>query len=216
MRSRSEHEQQEDSTPIRELQILTEVEANPKITQRELANRVGIALGLTNVLLRNLAQKGYLRITQSSWKRWLYNLTPEGFSHKVRLTVAYVNRVLRDYKGVRQALREQLEPMAFNEESRVAIYGTDEFAELVYLGLKEIRIEEIEIFGPEKTSGSNFLGITVQDVATLKPQNYDRVLIASLGNTDQILSRLQSQGTAQEKLITFFSQMKRWEDRDGG
>ncbi|MQF67766.1 winged helix-turn-helix transcriptional regulator [SAR202 cluster bacterium AD-802-F09_MRT_200m] len=215
MRSRSEHEHIDEAPTSRELRILTEVEATPDITQRELATRVGIALGLTNVLLRNLAQKGYLRITQSGWKRWLYNLTPEGFSHKVRLTVAYIHRVLNDYQGVRQALREQLAPIALHEESRVAIYGTGEFAELVYLGLKEIRIEEIEVFGPAKSSGSSFLGMTVRDIDTLEPQDYDRVLVASLGNTDEILARLQKRGASPEKLITFFAEARVLEGRNG-
>ena len=59
-----------------ELRLLSQVEDSPEVTQRELSQRVGIALGLTNVLLRNLVQKGYIRATQANWKRWIYTLTP--------------------------------------------------------------------------------------------------------------------------------------------
>ena len=74
---RSEDEQQSPVTPsvYRELQLLTEVDETPAVTQRQLSLRVGIALGLTNVLVRNLVQKGYLRVSNATWKSLIYNLT---------------------------------------------------------------------------------------------------------------------------------------------
>ena len=197
----------------RELRLLTEVEGKPEATQRELSQRVGIALGLTNVMFRNLAQKGYLRVTQAHWKRWLYALTPEGFSHKIRLTVAYIHRVLDHYQNVRQTLREQLEPLALNAESRVAIYGTGEFAELVYLGLKEIGIEEIDVFDTKYPIGRRLLGMSVQDVTTLRPEHYDRVVLALLEASEQSVPELQELAPPPEKVVTFFPDgptMEKW------
>jgi DNA-binding MarR family transcriptional regulator len=128
-----------EGSDYRELRMLSEVHSTPGTTQRDLSRQIGIALGLTNVLLRNLVEKGYVRITQASWKRWMYALTPSGFSRKIQLTVAYVHRVLDHYQEVRQTLREELQTVHLNEESRVAIFGTGEFAELVYLGLRRWR-----------------------------------------------------------------------------
>ena len=64
----------------KELQVLTEVESTSDITQRQLSQRAGIALGITNTLLRSLIKKGYIRAHKASWKRWAYALTPEGAS----------------------------------------------------------------------------------------------------------------------------------------
>jgi len=204
MRSRSEHEQSDPIQPegYRELRLLSELEDNPEVTQRQLASRLGIALGLTNVLLRNLAQKGYVRATQARWKRWLYALTPDGFSHKLRLTVGYISRVLDHYQHVRETLREQLQPLALNQESRVAIYGTGEFAELVYLGLREIGIEEIDFYSSTQPDGRKFLGMTVRDPATLHPEEYDRVVVALLG--DVRLDELEGLVTSPDNVVTFF------------
>ena len=149
---------------FRELQILSEVDSAPDATQRQLSQKVGIALGLTNALLRNLTKKGYIRVSKASWKRRLYTLTPEGFSHRIRLTVAYIHRFLDHYQKVRRTLREQLEPLVLHEESQVAIYGTEEFAELVYLGLRELGIEEIDVFASEVQAGHRFLGIPGRDI----------------------------------------------------
>lgn len=204
MRSGNEHIDPVQPPDYRELQLLSEIEANPEVTQRQLSSKLGIALGLTNVMLRSLAQKGYLRATQASWKRWIYALTPDGFSQKFRLTVAYVNRVLDHYRSVRQTLREQLKPMALHEESRVAIYGTGEFAELVYLGLKELKIEEIDFFGPKGPDPHGFLGMPVRALSALQPEQYDRVIIAALTGWEATVEELRERGATPEKLVTFF------------
>ena len=64
---------------------------------------------------------------------------------------------------MRQTLRGQLEPLGLNEESRVAICGTGEFAELVYLGLKELGIDEIDVFASESPGGRRFLGLPARN-----------------------------------------------------
>lgn len=204
MRSPHEHQDSLEPPNYRELQVLTEVEANPELSQRELSSRVGIALGLVNVMVRNLAQKGYIRVSNANWKRRLYALTPDGFSHKIRLTVSYIHRVLDHYQNVRQTLREQFVPMALNEESRVAIYGTGEFAELVYLGLREIGIEEINIFAAVDTPGTRFLGIPVRDISTLQPEDYDRIMVAYLNPPEKVCAGLQERGATLDQLMTFF------------
>ena len=205
MRSEDEHNDSIETSSYRQLRILSAIEADPEITQRQLSRRLGIALGLTNLLMRNLAQKGYVRATQANWRRWLYALTPAGFSHKIQLTATYVHRVLHHYQNVRQTLREQLEPLDLHSESRIAIIGTAEFAELVYLGLKELGIEEIDIFGPNKTYGHKFLGIPVQDVATLQPDQYDQIVVADLSGADNARDQIPNNGAAADKLVTFFT-----------
>ena len=205
MRSRNEQQDLGESSGTRELQILSEVGDTPDVTQRELAKRIGIALGLTNVVLRNLAQRGYVQVTQSTWKRRFYSLTPEGLSRKILLTLSYVQRVLDRYQKIRRSLREELEPLALNKESRVAIFGTGEFAELVYLGLKDMEIEEIDIFAINVPADSKFLGMPVRDASTLIPDEFDRVVIALLQKPEAAWDLLLEQGIGPDKLVTFFS-----------
>jgi DNA-binding MarR family transcriptional regulator len=203
---RSQYEQQDPLRPAgyRDLQLLSEVVDNPEVTQRQLSRKVGIALGLTNVLLRNLMQKGYIRVSHATWKRRLYTLTPEGFSHRIRLTVTYVYRVLDHYKKVRHTLGEQLEPLALNAESRVAIYGTGEFAELVYLGLRDIGIEEIDVFAQNSPATNKFLGMPVRDLSAMKPEEYDRVVVAILSGVDAVGTEFPELKGLPDKLVTFF------------
>ena len=48
---------------MRELNLLQELEKNPIISQRELSNKFGIALGLTNACLKRMVRRGWIRIT---------------------------------------------------------------------------------------------------------------------------------------------------------
>ena len=204
MRSSRELNSIKDDSSDRELRLLSAIERDPEASQRSFSRRLGIALGLTNLLLHNLAGKGYVRITRAGWKRWLYNLTPAGVSRKVLLTIAYVHRFLDDYHRVRQMVRLELEPLGLNEESRIAVYGTGEFAELVYLALRETGIEELDVFGQSPSSNGKFLGMFVQDISTLRPEEYDRVVLADLRDSKSSLTTLHDLRVAPEKVITFF------------
>ena len=204
MRSQYEHNDNRKGDPYQELNLLSEVRRTPETTQRGLATRLGISLGLTNLLLRNLAHKGYVRVAQANWRRRLYALTPKGMVRRMLLTTAYVSRTLDHYQTVKLIMQEELEPFSLHGESRVAIYGTSEFAELVYLALKELGIEEMDIFALESQDGHRFLGLPVSDVATLRPEQYDRVVIALLGDVRTSWQQLLGLGVAPEQLVTLF------------
>ena len=210
MRSGNEHNDSLDSSGYRELRLLTLVDETPVVTQRQLSLRVGIALGLTNVMLRNLVQKGYLRVSNATWKRRLYSLTPDGLAHKLRLTTGYISRVLDHYQNVRQTLREQLEGLDVNEESRIAVYGTSEFAELVFLGLREIGIEEIDMYSSESPLGRRFLGMPVLDASKLESGNYDKIVVSVLDGSEASNTELLNLGVPPHKVVTFFT------SRNGG
>ena len=205
MSSRDEQSDTIGGTVDRELKLLSEVHGHPQASQRELARRVGIALGMTNLLLHNLAQKGYVRITQAGWKRWRYGLTPDGFLRKVHLTMSYIHRFLDSYQKVRQTLREELEAQYLNAESRVAIYGVGEFAELVYLGLKELGIDEVDVFCGDGLAGGKFLGMPILFFADFQAEKYDRIVIGSLGEAEKQIRVLLSSGVSPGKLVTFFN-----------
>src|SRR5207247_10150302 len=52
------------SSDLRDLEILTAIGEGHPLTQRVLAQRLGVALGLTNLYLKRLAQKGLIKIAE--------------------------------------------------------------------------------------------------------------------------------------------------------
>ncbi len=66
------------------------------VTQRELASRAGLSLGMTNALLRRLAERGWVKLTRLSPKSMRYALTPEGVGEIARRTSGYFRRAARN------------------------------------------------------------------------------------------------------------------------
>ena len=82
---------------------------------------------------------------------------------------------------------------------------TGQFAELVFLALKEIGIEEIDFFDEKMPGTHRFLGTFVKDISQIQPSQYDRIVIASVGSLDPLKRILIDQRVAPEQLVTFFS-----------
>src|SRR6187399_2259777 len=70
----------------RELQLLQAVAEDSAITQRGLAAKLDMALGLANLYLKRLVRKGLIKCVNVRSNRLLYLLTPKGISEKTRLT----------------------------------------------------------------------------------------------------------------------------------
>jgi len=77
-----------------------------RITQRELANRTGLSLGMTNALLRRFAEKGWVKLTRLSAKSVQYGLTPEGMTEVARRTAGYFRRAARSAEQYRARLEQ--------------------------------------------------------------------------------------------------------------
>lgn len=69
-----------------DLKILTEIAERKDVTQRSLSFSLGIALGLTNLYLKRLTRKGYIKLTTIPPNRIKYLSTPKGITQKTRLT----------------------------------------------------------------------------------------------------------------------------------
>ncbi len=188
-----------DSGARRELQILTTLAEGSPVTQRGLARRLGAALGLTNLYLKRLARKGYIKLSTIPPNRMIYLVTPRGLARKSRLTYEYMRYSLRLYREVREVLRHQLGHLSGSGSRRIALYGTGEAAELAYLTLKELEIEPASVLDGER--GSRFLGQPVRHVGEISGDDYDVIVVATLDSSDAILATLEKRGVPAKKLI---------------
>jgi len=190
-----------EGASYRELRLLEEVETDPEVTQRRLASKLGVALGVANLLVRTMGRKGYIRATQLGWKQWVYIVTPAGFARKVSLTLAYVDRFLEHYRRVRVLLSEELGALSLNAESRIAIYGTDELAELVYLCLRDIGVTEIEVLG-QQANGRRLLGMEVRSLEAMDAGDYTLVMLAFPTQAESKRASLIASGVPPAQIVT--------------
>jgi len=184
----------------RDLHLLSEVEQDSYVTQRSLATKLGVALGLTNLYLKRLAHKGYIKITTIPSHRITYLLTPRGMAEKSRLTYQYMQYSLSYYRNIRQQLKQVLAACAKAEAKRVVIYGTGELAELAYLTLREMDLMLVGFV--DGAQGQMFLSYPLWPVEALSGWTYDALLIADLTDTKKIHARLVRAGVPKDKIVT--------------
>jgi DNA-binding Lrp family transcriptional regulator len=184
----------------RDLQLLEAVEQDARITQRTLATKLGIALGLTNIYLKRLVRKGYIKCVNVQSNRISYLITPRGIVEKARLTYEFMDYSLHLYAGVRQRLRTVFQVCAAGGR-RVAIFGRGEAAELAYLSLKEAGLEPVAIFDGD--AGPEFLGMPVHPISEHAAIDYDLIIVATLEpSAQQLVSVLLDSGVPREKLFS--------------
>jgi EPS-associated MarR family transcriptional regulator len=81
------------------------LQENPDLTQRELAEKLGMSLGGLNYCLKALIDKGYVKMQNFSNSKnkfkYVYLLTPMGIAEKVALTTRFLSRKMEEYEALR-------------------------------------------------------------------------------------------------------------------
>ena len=97
------------STEIR-YRLLKLLESNPCLTQRQMAEAMGISLGKFNYCLRELVKKGIVKIerfTASGNKAaYMYILTPDGVEQKTKITASFLRRKMAEYEQLKKEIQE--------------------------------------------------------------------------------------------------------------
>ena len=90
------------------LRVLRALEANPELSQRQLAAKLGVSLGGVNYALKALMERGFVKaenFRKSGRKTaYLYVLTPKGFVEKTSLAAAFLGRKLEEHEMLRQEI----------------------------------------------------------------------------------------------------------------
>jgi predicted transcriptional regulator len=178
--------------------LLEAVAGNARITQRALASRLGIAVGLTNICLKRLARRGLIEFVNVGSNRIVYMVTKQGVAEKSRLTYELMEHSLQTYGQVRQQLRQMLEPCV-RHGTRVAIYGAGEAAEVAYLALRELGVEPVAVYGGP--ANALFLGAPARRVTGADHDLYDVLIVATLSQGTTIIDELIRVGIPHAKLL---------------
>jgi DNA-binding MarR family transcriptional regulator len=97
-----------------ELSVMESIAADGSsgcLTQRDIASRSGLSIGMTNALLKRLAERGWVKLTRISTRTIRYALNPEGMAEIARRSAAYFRRSA----GYAEVYRERLEGFVLAE-----------------------------------------------------------------------------------------------------
>jgi EPS-associated MarR family transcriptional regulator len=89
--------------------VLHLLEEEPELTQRELAQKLGISLGGVNYCLKALIEIGHIKVGNFSKNPnksiYLYLLTPKGIAEKASLTAGFLKRKMVEYHALRKEIQ---------------------------------------------------------------------------------------------------------------
>ena len=142
---------EEDGSPegaATTLELLAAVEAGEAQSQRSLAQRLGVALGLTNAYLRRAMRKGLVKVREAPARRYAYYLTPLGFAEKARLTTEYLHDSFSFFRRARADCDEALALAARRGQRRIVLAGGGELAEVAVLAAADHQITLVGLLDP--------------------------------------------------------------------
>ena len=176
---------------IRELSLLQELEKNPIVSQRELSNKFGIALGVTNACLKRMARRGWIRIMSLDHRRIGYFLTPKGFAERAKLTLHLVSWTVKHYSTLKDIIGERLLEMRNKGVERIVFYGVSDEMEIAYITIQGVDLKLIGIVEDEdKINRKEIFGFELKDIREVEMLRPDAVLITSLANQAERTEKL--------------------------
>jgi DNA-binding MarR family transcriptional regulator len=190
--------------------ILSEIDSGKPVTQRSLAGELGIALGLTNSLVKRLVKKGYLKTGDAFRSRRLkYILTPAGVAEKSRLFLVYLENTINLYTETRDKIRSSLEEITFQDKGsddrmRVVFYGAGDVAEIAYLALDRSRFELVGVIDDHK-QGQSFLSYRISSPDSFlsgeNVRDFDGIVVTTFNQSRAIDNRLSDLDVPWEKVF---------------
>ncbi len=135
------------------LELFNVIEEKPDTTQRDLAGRLGIALGMTNTLLRRAAHQGWLSVRKRERGRQSYHLTDQGLIEKGRLMMGQIQSTLKFYGEARRMAAEVLQALKGEGITRIAIAGTSNVSEVIFLSAREVGLEVVAFVDDSRRRG---------------------------------------------------------------
>jgi len=189
-----------DNQDLRTLKILEEIEKDQAPSQRYLAGKLNISLGLVNSFLKRLAQKGLFKITSIPKNRVKYILTPKGAAEKTRLTYKYIQYSFQFYKTARHKLRVLFSSLSVNGNLRIVFYGASDLAEIAYISLQETPIQLVGIVD-DKKAGDIFMDFVISSPDHLNNISYDKILITGIEEPEEVLKGILEKGISRSKVI---------------
>ena len=198
-------------------EILDHIERSEGVTQRQIAGDLEIALGLTNLLIKRVVSKGWVKVVNVKPNRFSYLITPAGLREKTRITRAYFNNTVRLYTETRERLRASLNELSdsWSEEDiaaaagapgkRIVFYGAGEVAEIGYISLQGSDLELVGVVD-DRNGGRRFFNYPVHHSSALQAnaldgERFGRLVVMSFRKAGQIRAQLEALKFPQDRVF---------------
>lgn len=124
-----------------EYNLLNEIANDSLVTQANLSNRLGIAVGSVNWYIKRLIKRGWVKVSHLDRTRLKYDLTSEGMKVFTQRALFYAKDSLKVYTQFREKARAIAQELRQKEVKKVYLNGTDEMMDILRLTCIEAGIQ---------------------------------------------------------------------------
>lgn len=189
--------------------ILRAIASGERVTQRGLASELGVALGLTNLLIRRLAAKGFVKVAGAGTRHVKYLMTASGWEELARETRDSLENTINLYTQTREQITHSLDRIAdqcardAQGRKPVVFYGAGDVAEIAYISLQRTDLTLIGVVDDKKSG--QFFGMPISSPSSLLPGRFENepfshVVVTSVRHADKIRTRLAGLGVPAERV----------------
>ena len=198
-------------TPLyKEFTILDLIEKNKNITQREIAETVGVAVSMVNAYLDDYEKKKFIRRRYITTKTIEYYVTKSGVERIRLLSIGYLNHSLKIYNSAKENISGFLSEVIENGFYNILLYGAGEVAEILLQTIilsKGISPNVIGIIDDDQLKhNSSLLDTKILPFEMIDKIEHDGILISSYTNKSAIMKKLNSINYDSDKILQFFNQ----------
>ncbi len=148
----------EDTLNEREFELVNIVGAELGSNQRDLSHHMKLSLGATNMLLKRLISKGYIRIRQLNKRKVEYILTPQGFAEKMQKSVKYTLKTMRSISLIKEQVKDVITRLYGQGERSFIVLGKSDFSLIIDLVFHEMNVNDYTLTHVEEIPSNGLKG----------------------------------------------------------
>ena len=176
---------------LRQLLILEDLDQNLNVSQRSLAEHIGMAVSLVNRCIRSFIKEGYVQVLNPNVRPYAYCLTPSGREYRRRLSHQHYRSVLGSFRDVQERIRRRLREIKRKGVSRLVFYGSGDVMETTYPLAKSLGLEMVGVVDDDPAKQGATRGtMVVQPPASIRELDPDAVLITTFRHAREIQGKI--------------------------
>ena len=166
----------------REFELINIIGQRLGSNQRDLSQHLNLSLGQTNMLIRRLVAKGFIRISQLNKRKVQYLLTPRGLTEKMRKSVKYTINTINAIGLIKKRVAEILTRLHAQGHRQFYLYGEHDLGALVHIVFNELKLEgaqliEAKDIASEAMNGVLLIGKEKIPTGDLKTKNHVDLIV---------------------------------------
>lgn len=175
----------------RHLPVLEALEGRANVSQRTLAERLGMAVSRVNRLLSELLELGHLQIVDDAVRPYAYRVTARGETYRRRLRHQNLQTVVGNFREAQQRIRSRLAPLGDQGVGRVVFYGAGEIMEVTLPMAEALGLEVVGVVDDDSTKhGAERAGRVVRAPGCIPDMAPDAIIITTFRHAHEIHERI--------------------------